>query len=74
METIEGIQQRATKQLPGMGNLTYPERLKALNLPTSRYRRVRADMLEIYEIINGYYEELCNFIHLWTDNTEEQRT
>lgn len=74
MEIIEGIQRRATKQLPGTGNLIYPERLKALNLPTLRYRRVSADMLEICKIINGYYEEeVCNFIHLRTDNTEEQR-
>ena len=33
-ETVEGVQRRATKKLPGMYDLEYPERLRKLKLPT----------------------------------------
>ena len=41
VESIESVQRRATNLIPQIKNLTYPERLKALNLPTFSYRRVR---------------------------------
>ena len=37
IEQLESVQRRATKQLPNMQNLTYPERLQALKLPTLSY-------------------------------------
>ena len=37
---IENVQRRATKELPGMRNLTYIERLK--------YRHLRGDMIEVF--------------------------
>ena len=37
IEAIERVQRRATKQLPGMKDLPYPERLKILKLPTLVY-------------------------------------
>ena len=42
---------RATKLLSSTRNLKYEERLKILNLPTLKYRRVRSDMIELYKII-----------------------
>ena len=39
IEAIENVQRRATKQLPGMKNLSYSERLKILKLPTLSFRR-----------------------------------
>lgn len=56
IEKIEEVQRRATRQIQGMKNLTYPERLKKLKLPTLAYRRVRGDMIETYKIINGLYD------------------
>ena len=38
IEKIESVQKRVTKQFPGMKNLSYPERLKKLGLPTLAYR------------------------------------
>ena len=53
VEQLEAVQRRATKQLPGMKDKSYPDRLKELKLPTLPYRRSRGDMIELYEIING---------------------
>lgn len=68
IEKIEGVQRRATKQLPGHQDLSYPERIKALKLPTLSYRRIRGDMIELYKILSGVYDpETSTFIQLWKD-------
>ena len=38
---IEGIQRRATRMIPTLSNLSYPERLDKLNLFSLAYRRRR---------------------------------
>ena len=35
---IENVQRRATKQIPGLTNMSYTERLQALKLPSLAYR------------------------------------
>lgn len=50
---IEKVQRRATKIIPDLSQKSYPERLKALNLPTLAYRRKRADMLQTFRILKG---------------------
>ena len=73
IDRIEAVQRRATKQLPGLRNLTHPERLKKLKLPTLAYRRQRADMIELYKATSGLYEEgLCKFIRLRAQATDRQ--
>ena len=56
VDKIEQVQKRATKQIPGLGNLSYPDRLKKLKLPTLSYRRVRGDMIELYKITKEIYD------------------
>ena len=56
IDLIEGVQRRATKQLPGLKDMEYEERLKILELPTLAYRRERADMIEAYKITHGVYD------------------
>ena len=51
IEMIEGVQRRATKQIPGLSDLSYEQRLRKLKLPTLKYRRHRGDMIEIYKIV-----------------------
>ena len=46
IESIEGVQRRATKMVPELKKLSYPERLKCLRLPTMAYRRARGDMID----------------------------
>ena len=50
---IEGVQRRATKLVPALSNLPYQERLQQLRLPSLEYRRVRADILLLYNYVNN---------------------
>jgi len=50
---LERIQHRFTRMVPGLKQLPYDQRLEALNLWTLEERRVRADLIEVYKIING---------------------
>ena len=40
-DTIEKVQKRATKLIPSLRNMDYPNRLKKLKMPTLQYRRLR---------------------------------
>jgi len=42
---------RATKLVIVVKSLPYCERLRKLNLPTLKYRRLRGDMIEVYKIL-----------------------
>ena len=55
MDAIERVQRRATKIVPTLRELTYTERLVKLNLETLEYRRRRADLLEVYRILNNIH-------------------
>ncbi len=44
---LEGVQRRATKQINTIKNLSYPERLRRLAIPTLLYRHLRGDMIEV---------------------------
>ena len=51
---LESVQRRATKMLPGLKDLTYPDRLKLLNLPTSTFRRLRGDCIQVFKYLHNY--------------------
>ena len=50
--TIERVQRRATRLMSSLRDLSYTERLKKLDVPTSKYRRFRDDLIQVYKIIN----------------------
>ena len=52
---IEHVQRSATKQVPGLRDLPYRERLRLLNLPTLKHRRRRGDLIEAYKMMSGMY-------------------
>ena len=54
---IEKVQRSATKQIPGLSELTYPERLKKLGLPTLKHRRRRGDLIETFKMMTGIYDK-----------------
>jgi len=47
---------KATKLVIAVKTLKYEERLKYLNLPTLKYRRLRRDMIDAYKIFTGKYD------------------
>ena len=53
---IEKVQKRATKLIHSCKKLSYVERLALLQLPTLKYRRFRGDMIEVFKILNGFYD------------------
>ncbi|KAK3084399.1 hypothetical protein FSP39_012905 [Pinctada imbricata] len=68
IEQIEAVQRRATKQLPGKKELSYPERLRKLKLPTLSYHRIRGDMIEVFKILTGKYDKNASHcLKLWKD-------
>ena len=52
-DLIEKVQRRATKLVPHLRKKSYSERLKHLKLPTLAYRRLRGDLIQVYNIMNG---------------------
>ena len=56
VEQLEKVQRRATKLVASLRDMTYQERLQALDLPSLVYRRHRGDMIEVYKFIHGIYK------------------
>ena len=56
LHSLESIQRRATKLIPKLKSLSYPDRLRSLDLPSLTFRRARGDMIETFKYMNGYYD------------------
>ena len=52
-QLVERVQRRATKMVPEIRHLSYPERLQALKLPSLYHRRRRGDMIMVYQLLHG---------------------
>ena len=50
---MERTQHRFTRMVPGLKHLPYEQRLIQLRLWTLEERRVRADLIEVYKMVNG---------------------
>ena len=62
---IEGVQRRATKLVSGVTEMSYPQRLQKLGIPSLQYRRLRADMLQVYKILHGIEESTQMYSFIW---------
>ena len=51
-EALERVQRRATKVLCNLRDLSYPERLFKLKLPSLVYRRRRSDLIQVYRMLH----------------------
>ena len=70
IEAKENVQRRTSKQIPGLSSLSYEDRLRKLKLPTLAYRRSRGDMIELYKILTGKYDEdVSNFLRTRDEST-----
>ena len=45
INALEIVQRQFTKRMPGMSNLTYPQRLLKLNIESLEIRRLRFDLI-----------------------------
>ena len=53
IDLLESIQRRMSRIIPELRHLDYPSRLRILKITTLETRRVRADLLDVFKIING---------------------
>jgi hypothetical protein len=53
IDIIERVQRRATKLLPSIRGLPYQQRLEFLQLQSLETRRLRADLILLYQIVHG---------------------
>jgi len=56
IDDLEKVQKRATKLVTSLKKVSYSERLKCLELPTLTYHRHSGDIIEVYKINSGKYE------------------
>ena len=56
IEKLERVRKWATKLVIKVKKLHYEERLRRLKLPTLKYRMIRGDMIELYKIFAGKYD------------------
>jgi len=54
IELMEKVQKQMTRKLPDLKNMSYPERLKILGLTTLESRRLRGDLIEVFNIVKGF--------------------
>ena len=52
IKKLERLQRMATKMVPEIRELTYEERLRAMDLPTMEKRRERGDLIQIFKLLN----------------------
>ena len=53
---LERLQRVATKMVPELTEMTYEERLRAMDIPTLEQRRERGDLIQVYKLVNGMDE------------------
>ena len=63
---LEKVQKRATRLVPEIRIKPYKERLQELRLPSLAYRRLRGDMILIYQILHGLLDVDQDLLQLST--------
>lgn len=63
LQLLESVQRRWTKEINGLSNFSYTERLSSLNLHSIKGRLLRADLVMVWKILNGHCPHLA---HLFT--------
>ena len=65
MDSIEKVQRHMTRMIPELSQLNHDERLCRTNLLSLEMRRLRADLIDIFEIVKGIDNvDQCSFLTL----------
>ena len=54
IESVERVQRRFTERLPGLRNMSYDQRLKFLDVPSLKLRRLCADLYWCHKILYSF--------------------
>ena len=68
-DMIENVLRRASKRIPGFSSKTYGERLAAIKTPSMKYRRMRGDMIIMYQIFHSDNNSLHDLFEIRTSRT-----
>ena len=63
-KALERPQRMATKMVKGLGSKSYTERLRTLELYSSYYRRIRGDMILVYNILHRPHDPCRSLLSL----------
>ena len=68
IEAIENVQRWFTKRLPGFKKFSYQERLRRLDLPSLKLRRLHCALLWCYKILFVYSLIIETIIRIWPNS------
>ncbi|KAK3878850.1 hypothetical protein Pcinc_016538 [Petrolisthes cinctipes] len=69
IRSLERVQRRVTKLVPGFAQLSYEERCRRLDIQSLQNRRIRGDMIETFKLLHGYEDiPSSRFFQMNTNN------